>query len=219
MPIRVLELKAVPCDLSHINLRKEGNEESGLELANDLKLVFETDSNLALKALGCGDKAKIVSEIPCLKGLEFDCEFDRHDLKLKCGPAEVIIHNAKLKAFHLAFRGGEKVGVTFMAQVKPTIKQHGVLVDFFRESALLLSILPPATLPGVAKKGRIEGKPTSKQKDAKLICLDCNKPIEKESDGVQISAMDRNSPRVHKIPCFKKRIAKRAAKKKATKKK
>lgn len=221
--MKVLELKTVPCELAHINLRKEGNEETGLELANDLKLVFEADGKLALKALGCEDLAKVFYPdgrlIPSIKCVEFSNEFDRHDLILKCGAAEVGLRNAKLKAFRLEFRNGEKAGVTFMAQIKPTLKQQATLADFLRESALILTVLPPATLPGVAMKGKIEGKPTSKQKNAKLICLDCHKPIEKESDGVQISAMDKNSPRVHKNPCFKKRIAKRAAKKKTTKKK
>lgn len=216
--MRILELKTVPCELAHINLRKEGNEESGLELANDLKLVFETDSNLALKALGCEDLADIISEIPCLKGIEFSSEFDRHDIILKCGSAEVGIRNAKLKAFHLALRDSEKASVTFMAQVKPTLKQQAMLADFLRESALVLTVLPPATLPGVAKKGRIEGKPTSRQKGAKLVCPYCHKPIEKESDSVQASAMDKKSPRVHKA-CFRKRMNKKTSKKKTSKKK
>lgn len=215
--MRVLELKAVPCELAHINLRKEGNEEKGLELANDLKLVFETDSKLALKALGCEDLADILPEIPCLKGIEFSSEFDRHDIVLKCGSAEVGIRNAKLKAFRLEFRDRDKAGVTFMAQIKPTLKQQATLADFLRESALVLSVLPPATLPGVAKKGKIEGKPTSKQKSAKLICPDCNN-ILKETDIVRLSAMDKNSPRIHRA-CFRKRMNKKTTKKKATKKK
>lgn len=222
--MNVLELKSVPCDFSHINLRKEGNEEKGLELANDLKLVFETDGALAFEALvpGCKDLIKVLYPngrlLPAIKLVEFDSEFDRHDIKLKCGSAEVTLRNSKLKGFQLKFLDGNKVGVTFMAQVKPSLKQQATLADFLKESAVILTVLPPATLPGVVDKGRIEGKPTGKQKGAKPICPDCTKPIEKESDGVQASAMDKNSPRIHKA-CFRKRANKKTAKKKATKKK
>ena len=56
--MRLLELKTVPCEFVHVNVRKEGNEEKGLRLANDLKLVFEADGTVALAALGCKDLVK-----------------------------------------------------------------------------------------------------------------------------------------------------------------
>ena len=160
--MNTLELTAIRCTLKHINVRTEGTEEDGMELANDLKFALRTRADIALRALGARDLAQALYDkddnplYPEIKALAFDVVMDQHALEI--GEGRVEFGNATLKAFAIEFVGpGPEAELTFTAQVYPTSGQQAELAEMLREE-IVLTVAPPNTLPGVAKEGAIKSE-------------------------------------------------------------
>ena len=214
--MNTLTLSAIRCTLNHINVRKEGNEEDGLELANDLKFVLKTRGDVALRALGAEGLIPALYDkhdnliCPAIKALSFALEMDNHTLGIEGNAPD--FDGVKLKAFALEFSGpGPEANLTFMAQIHPSPEEQAMIVEFLRED-VVLTVTPPNTLPGVARAGKLEDVPTKavesvsgkSEKGDNTICPECNKPFTEKDTSVQISTKDKKSPRLHS-KCFDKR--------------
>jgi hypothetical protein len=217
--MQTLTLTSTRCALKHINVRKEGNEEDGLELANDLKFALQARADIALRALGCRDLVAALYDkddnplCPELDALHFGLELDDHDLRIDANALE--FRGVTIKGIVLELRGpGQEAVLTFVAQVKPTPEEHAMVAEMLREE-VVLSVVPPNTLPGVVPEGKIEGG--KKGGDDIEICPECKYPIAESDDTVTVSVDDENDPsgytegpKLH-VKCHKKRLA-RAAK-------
>jgi len=204
--MQTLTLTKIRCVLKHINVRKEGNEEDGLELANDLKFALESRADIALRALGAHDLVAALYDkddnplCPELDALHFGLELDDHDLLIDANALE--FRGVTLKSIVLELKGpGQEAALTFVAQIKPTPEEHAMVAEMLREE-VVLSVVPPNTLPGVARGGKIEGG--KKGGDDIEICPECEKPFTEKDTTVQVSTKDIKSPRLHS-KCLKKR--------------
>lgn len=195
--MNTLTLSAIRCTLKHVNVRKEGNEEDGLELANDLKFSLATRGDVALRALGAPGLIPALYDkddnLVCkaVKALNFALEMDNHRMQIEGNPPN--FGGVKLRAFVLELSGpGQEANLTFVAQIHPDPEEQAMIVEFLREE-IALTITPPDTLPGVVKTRKLED-----------ICDECKKPFTEKDTSVQVSTKDAKSPRLHDR-CFKKR--------------
>lgn len=204
--MRTLDFTRMICALKHVNPRKEGNEEDGLELANDLKLVMEGRGDMLLASLGAERIAMGLYDkddnflVSGIAAIAFYLEFKDHDLKIETGSEQLELRHVVLKKFSIEFQDGPTAKMTFQAQVHPTSRQAAQLQECLGEE-VFITVVPPHTLPGIAKAGKVDAKGR--------VCRICKKPITDAKLTVEFEFEGKRTEPVHNV-CWQKEAEKLA---------